>query len=87
MLNCETVRGIVAIGLILLMLAGLGILVYHRIKREMGFGYRFIQTLAVVIIVPGILLLAVLGIINGETTAALIGAAMGYAFGLKAKEE
>lgn len=87
MFNPEVVRGVIAYGLVLLMLLGVALLIYHRVQHKMGFGYRFIQTLAVIVIAPGIFLLAVLGIVNGETVGALIGAAMGYAFGLKAKEE
>lgn len=81
-----TIR-IVATGLIVIMAGGLGILVRHRVRTQMGFGYRFIQSLAMMEVIPAILLLAVLGIIKGEAAVAVIGTVAGYAFGLKSRTE
>jgi len=69
------------------MLVGLVAVIMHRIKREMGFGYRFIQVLAIVEGTPSIVLLAILGILKSEAAAGLLGAILGAAFALKAKEE
>lgn len=86
-MSLETVRSVAAIGLLVVMLGGLVAVIAHRLITKMGFGHRFIQTIVVIEIIPGIFLLGVLGITQGETTAALVGAAMGYAFGLRSSRE
>jgi len=60
------VKPIASIRLILLMLAGLIAVVVHRIRRDMGFGCRFIQVLAIVEGLPLIALLAISEIPPGE---------------------
>lgn len=86
-MNETAVKPIAAIGLVLLMLVGLIAVVVHRIRRDMGFGYRFIQVLAIVEGLSLVALLAISGILPGEATAGLIGTVIGGAFALKAKEE
>jgi hypothetical protein len=85
MIDQQTLKGIVAIGLIVIMAASVIAIVLHRTKTDKGFGYRFIQVLAVVEVVPSVLLLATLDLIKGEAAAALVGTVIGYAFGLKTK--
>jgi hypothetical protein len=87
MIDMATLKAITAIGMIVLMVAGVIGAVVHRVKREMGFGFRFIQVLAIVEIIPGVILLAAIGVLQSEAAAALIGVSLGYVFGLKAKEE
>ncbi len=87
MIDDNNLKAVVAVGLLLLMGIGLTLVVYHRIRRELGFGYRFIQVLTIVQVVPSILLLAILGVLKSDAVSALIGGVLGYAFSLKAKEE
>jgi hypothetical protein len=86
-MNETAVKPIAVIGLILFMLVSLIAVVVHRVKRDMGFGYRFIQVLAFLEGLPMVALLPILGILPGEATAGLIGTIFGGAFALKAKEE
>jgi len=86
-MNETAVKPIAVVGLILFMLVSLIAVVVHRVKRDMGFGYRFIQVLAFLEGLPMVALLPILGILPGEATAGLIGTIVGGAFALKAKEE
>jgi hypothetical protein len=79
-------KPIAVIGLILFMLVSLIAVVVHRIKRDMGFGYRFIQVLAFVEGLPMVALLAILGILSGEATAGLIGSIVGALLRSKLKK-
>lgn len=49
-----------------------------RIVTKKGVGVRSIQFMGVAAIIPGILLLAVRGLLEGEAVAAIFGATVGY---------
>jgi membrane associated rhomboid family serine protease len=61
-----------------IMIIGLLCLTIHRVALKKGIGARVIQYLAVILIVPGILILALEKVFAPETTAALFGAITGY---------
>jgi hypothetical protein len=60
------------------MLVGIIFIGVHRIKTKKGIGARAIQFTAVVLIVPGIFILALERALPSETVAALLGALTGY---------
>lgn len=64
----------------------IGLLIYQRIKKEQGLGYRVLQFLAIGVITPIILILALEGMLMGETVAALIGSIVAYLFTSAIKE-
>ena len=73
-------RGILEFLLTGIMSLGILLIFIHRIKRQLAFGARASQSLGVVLIVPGVLILALEGILSSEATAALVGAIAGYLF-------
>jgi uncharacterized membrane protein len=62
----------------LIMVGGLARIFIERIWRNRGIDVRVIQFLTIVLIIPVILILALEDILNGQTTAALIGTVIGY---------
>jgi predicted transporter len=62
----------------LIMVGGLAGMFIERIWRNRGIDVRVIQFLTIVLIIPVILILALEDILNGQTTAALIGTVIGY---------
>jgi biotin transporter BioY len=60
------------------MVGGLAGIFTERIWRNRGIDVHVIQFLTIVLIIPVILILALEDILNGQTTAALIGTVMGY---------
>jgi xanthine/uracil permease len=52
----------------------------NRAKTEKGIGVRTVQFVAAGTVMPTIIILALNGKIGGETSAALIGAFIGYLF-------
>ena len=62
----------------LIMIGGLAGIFIERIWRNRGIDVRVIQFLTIVLIIPVILILALEDILNGQTTAALIGTVIGY---------
>jgi len=60
------------------MIGGLAGIFIERIWRNRGIDVRVIQFLTIVLIIPVILILALEDILNGQTTAALIGTVIGY---------
>ena len=60
------------------MVGGLAGIFIERIWRNRGIDVRVIQFLTIVLIIPVILILALEDILNGQTTAALIGTVIGY---------
>lgn len=76
---CSTnLDGTISIGLLVIMAIAIVLVFAERLKSGRGLGARSIQVLAVVMIVPAILLLAIRGNIKGEAVASLIGALVGY---------
>ena len=51
----------------------------------MGVGVRAIQFAAIVVIAPGIIVLALEGLIDKQVIIALVSATLGYAAGLRIK--
>jgi predicted transporter len=62
----------------LIMVGGLAGIFIERMWRNRGIDVRVIQFLTIVLIIPVILILALEDILNGQTTAALIGTVIGY---------
>lgn len=54
--------------------------VWHRINRQMGMGYRALQFLAIGVVVPAVTILGVRGVLTGEAIAALVGGILAYLF-------
>jgi hypothetical protein len=60
-------------------LAFLGV-IWHRISREMGMGYRALQFLAIGVVMPVVLILALEEKLAGEAVAAIVGGVVAYLF-------
>ena len=60
--------------------------VWHRIKSEMGMGYRSLQFLAIGVVTPIVLILGLENKISGEAISALIGGVFAYLFTTASKE-
>ncbi len=75
------------ISLILAASIPLGMLVVlgSRVFSSKGIGVRAIQFVAISTIIPGTLLLAIMGLLEGEAVAATFGATVGYLLGSIAK--
>lgn len=54
--------------------------VWHRVSRQMGMGYRVLQFLAIGVVVPAITILGVRGVLAGEAIAAIVGGIVAYLF-------
>ncbi|WP_374763393.1 hypothetical protein [Yunchengibacter salinarum] len=54
--------------------------IINRLSSGKGIGVRVVQFTAAAMVIPGVVILATGGFIGGETSAALIGAFIGYLF-------
>lgn len=70
----------------LMAVALLGIL-YDRIRRQKGISLRAIQFLAVCLVVPALLILALEGKVSMEATAIILGVVIGYTLSGIGKDE
>ena len=59
----------------------------ERLRTKRGIGVRVIQFMTVTLILPIILILALEGVLSGQTTATLIGAVVGYILSGIGKDE
>lgn len=59
----------------------------NRAHLKKGIGVRIVQFVAASMLVPGVIILALSDKIGGETSAALLGAFIGYLFSNIAKFE
>jgi hypothetical protein len=71
----------------LVMLGGIVGIFYERTSTGRGIGVRVIQLATVLLVMPIILILALEGILDNQTTAALIGAIVGYILSGIGKDE
>ncbi len=62
----------------LIMLGGVAGIFIERIWQQRGIGIRIVQFLALVLILPMLLILALEKILSGQTAAALFGVVIGY---------
>lgn len=69
------------------MIAGLLGVFIERYRTKRGIGVRVIQFLTVTLVLPTILILSLEGVLNGQTTATLIGAVVGYILSGIGKDE
>lgn len=69
------------------MLGGLWGIFSERKRTGRGIGVRIIQFATVVLVLPTILILALQGVLETQTTAALIGAVVGYILSGIGKDE
>lgn len=60
--------------------------VWHRVKSEMGMGYRALQYLAIGVVLPVVLILGLEGVIDGNGISAIVGGIVGYLFTSAVKE-
>mgnify|MGYP001766704517 CR=1 FL=1 len=74
--------GLVAVALAALILLR-GLRIMEKQVAEKGFGKFGLQGTALFVITPVIMVLAVNGVIKGEVVSGLLGALLGYIFGLK----
>ena len=63
------------------MLVGLAATFALRFRLRKGVGRRAIQALSVILVVPTTLILALEGLLNSETVAAILGGVVGYGLG------
>lgn len=54
--------------------------VWHRVRSEMGMGYRSLQFLAIGVVIPALIILSLEDKLAGEAVAALIGGVVAYLF-------
>ncbi len=59
--------------------------VWHRVRSEMGMGYRSLQFLAVGVVLPIALILGLEKVVEGGAISTLLGAVVAYLFSLAAK--
>ena len=71
----------------LVMLGGIAGIFWERKTTGRGIGVRIIQLATVLLVMPIILILALEGILENQTTAALIGAIVGYVLSGIGKDE
>jgi len=71
----------------LVMLGGIAGIFWERTTTGRGIGVRVIQLATVLLVMPIILILALEGILEDQTTAALIGAVIGYVLSGIGKDE
>ena len=74
----QTVINWVTIGLVVFMFLSLVLVYRERIISKKGIGARTIQVLGVLLIIPLIGILSLHSVLEGQTTATLIGALTGY---------
>jgi hypothetical protein len=79
------VERVAELGLVVVMLAGPSWVLWGRFRSRpkddtspKGIGVRIIQLLGILLLVPLIGILALEGKLNGDTTGALLGVAIGY---------
>jgi len=75
----------VAAGLV--MIGGIAGILWERKKSGRGFGVRVIQMATVLLVMPIILILALEGVLENQTTATLIGTIIGYVLSGIGKDE
>ena len=62
----------------LLMVVGLVGTFVIRWRLKKGIGRRAIQAMTIILVVPTTMILALEGVLNNQTVAVILGAAMGY---------
>lgn len=62
----------------LVMVVGLSGTFLIRWRLKKGIGRRAIQAMTIILVVPATMILALEGVLNSQTVAALLGAAVGY---------
>lgn len=72
---------------VLIMLGGVGGIFYGVFKGTIALSVRTLQFLAVAMVVPGVLILSLERSIGNESTAALLGAVVGYVLAGGVKNE
>jgi hypothetical protein len=75
-----TIKGILELIALLVMLIGLLVVVWHRVKQDMGLSNLALQFVSVIFVFPTILILSLEGVLKGETAGTLIGTLAGYLF-------
>ena len=75
----------VAAGLV--MIGGIAGILWERKTSGRGFGVRVIQMATVLLVMPMILILALEGVLENQTTATLIGTIVGYVLSGIGKDE
>ena len=71
----------------LVMILGLLGIFALRWRQERGIGRRAIQLATVILVVPVTLVLAIEGILNSQTVAAILGGIVGYGVGQSGARE
>jgi len=60
--------------------------IIHRVRQDMGMGYRAIQFLALGAALPIVLILGLEKVIEAGTIGTLLGAVLGYVFSTSARQ-
>lgn len=71
----------------LIMVGGIIGIFIERARTKRGVGVRIIQLATVLLVLPVILILALNGILENQTTAALLGTVVGYVLSGIGKDE
>lgn len=80
-------KNVVEVGALILMFIGLSGILYDRISHQKGIGLRVIQFLAVCFVAPTVLILALESRLSTDSTAAILGAIVGYILSGIGKDE
>ncbi len=78
---------IIEVLIVLMMIGGVGGILYGVLKGTLAFSGRTVQFLAIAAALPGITILALERAVNGETAAALFGTIVGFALSSMTKHE
>jgi hypothetical protein len=76
----DEVRAAIELILALTMPLAMMVVIVHRVKSRMGIGVRAIQFLALGMLTPLVLILALEGILERSAVGALVGILVGYFF-------
>jgi hypothetical protein len=80
-------RYIIEFAAMLIMLGGVGGILYGVVKGTIAFSFRTIQLMAIIFVLPVVMILALERAIGNEAGAALIGTVVGYALSGIGKSE
>ena len=81
------IKELLEIGAVIIMIGGVAGVFVERMRSGKGIGVRVIQLLSVVLVVPVVLILALEGVLGGETVGTLLGAIVGYILSGIGKDE
>jgi hypothetical protein len=83
----EGMRYLIEVLVVLMMIGGAGGILYGVLKGTLAFSGRTIQFLALAVVLPTMIVLAIEGRIGSEATTGIIGVVVGFALSSMSKHE